>query len=115
MSKNYEDISTYFVTSSKTKGNMDGNVSQSLTTDSLFTFNNNEVEIDNNKETSVNNPSCINRHSNTTDTLLIDDNDIGLHVSNKLTAKNFSLLYRLLNKLSIPSPTYVLPKVEKNE
>ena len=78
MSKKHKDISTYFVSNKRTRGNTDDNDSEPLTTDNFNNSNNNDLEINNNIVPAADSSSSVNQNCNAAINLSVNDGDIGL-------------------------------------
>jgi hypothetical protein len=89
MNKKHKDISTYFVSNKRSRGDTDKSDSEPLTTDNFNNSNNNDLEIHNNKVSTAESSLSVNQNCNTTINLSVNDDDIGLYVSNKLVMKDF--------------------------
>ncbi len=115
MNKKQKDISTYFISNKKRKGDDAENNSQQLTTNNFNdTDCNSESDIRNNEVLADASSLLIDQNSNNTINVPIDDDNIGLYVTNNTAKNDFSLLNRLLVKPFTLSSSYVFPKVEQN-
>jgi hypothetical protein len=83
MSKKQKDISTYFVSNKRSKGDGDKNNLEQSRTDNFYdTENNQEAEIISDEEVPATVSSLsVNQNCNININIPIDDDDIGLYVS----------------------------------
>jgi hypothetical protein len=102
MSKKQKDISTYFVSNKKHEGHDDKNNSQPSRTNNFNSADcNNESDVINNEEVSaVACPLFFDQNSNNTINAHVNDDDIGLYVSNNTAKDDFSLLNHAFNCIS---------------